>query len=63
MEEARSKAEAKAAAGAENVAKVEHQGYWQGHEDRRDFFRELLVTLAPDALSQEGYFEACVKHV
>ncbi|KAJ8436354.1 hypothetical protein Cgig2_009919 [Carnegiea gigantea] len=43
LEEARSKVEAEIAAGAEKVAKAEHQGYWRGHEDHTKFFQELLV--------------------
>ncbi|KAJ8428851.1 hypothetical protein Cgig2_003399 [Carnegiea gigantea] len=62
LEEARSKAEAEAAAGAEKAAKAEQQGYWLGHEDRTEFFRELLVVLAPDAFRQESYFEPYVKY-
>ena len=49
--------------GAEKAAKAEHQGYQQGHEDRIEFFHELLVTLVPNAFIQEDYFEAYVKYV
>ena len=48
---------------AEKVGKVEYRGYRQGHEDRAEFFHELLVNLAAHAFSQEGYFEAYVKYV
>jgi len=63
FEAACSKVEAKATMGAQRVTKVEHQGYWQEHKDRIKFFREFLLTLAPNAFHQEGYFEAYVKHI
>jgi len=65
LEEARSKAkaDAKAASGAEKAVKAEHQRYWWGYEDRTKFFRELLVTLAPEAFNQDGYFKVYVKYV
>ena len=58
LEEACSKAEAKAVAGVEKTTKAEQ--YCRGHEDRTEFFLELL---APDAFHQEGYFGAYVKYV
>lgn len=49
LEEAHSKVEAEATAGAEKAAKAEYQGYWRRHEDHIEFFQEFLITLAPDS--------------
>lgn len=54
LDEARSKAEAE----AERSTKTEDQGYRRGRDESDEFFQELLVTLALNALCIEGYFEA-----
>ncbi|KAJ8444402.1 LOW QUALITY PROTEIN: hypothetical protein Cgig2_026606 [Carnegiea gigantea] len=54
LAEARSKAEAE----AEKSANVEDRGYRRGRDKSAEFFRELLVTLAPQVFRIEGYFEA-----
>lgn len=57
MQQARSKV----AAEAEESARAEDRGYHQDHGESVEFFRELLVTLTPQAFHIEGYFEAHVE--
>ncbi|KAJ8432190.1 hypothetical protein Cgig2_013732 [Carnegiea gigantea] len=59
LKEARSQAEAE----AERVTKAKDKGYQLGYDQSIEFFRELLLTMVPEAFSVEGYFEAYVKYI
>lgn len=66
LEEVQVKARADAAANAERLAKAEERAERRGrkrsHEEARDFFRKVLVTLTED-FSDDDYFNACLKYV
>ena len=59
LEEARPKVKAE----VERSAKVEDWGYQRGYDESTEFFRDALVTLAPEAFRIEGYFASYVKFV
>ena len=59
LEETRSKVKVE----AEASAIAEDYGYHRGRGESAELFRELLVTLAPQAFRIEGYFKAHVKFV
>lgn len=63
LEEASIKTKVETIVGNERGTEAEQQGYRRSHEDRTEFFREFLETLAPDDFHQEGYFEAYVKYI